>query len=142
MSRAGYSDDCDGWALIRWRGAVASGMRGKRGQAFLRELLESLDAMPEKRLIAHSFAEPGGYCTLGVVGAARGAELPAITEDDENDPTLIRGAAAQALGISPAVAAEIMFENDQGAWYGETPEARWARMRAWVASQIRQVLRG
>lgn len=54
MSRSGYSDDYDGdnWDLIRWRGAVTSAIRGKRGQAFLREALAALDAMPEKQLIA------------------------------------------------------------------------------------------
>jgi hypothetical protein len=46
MSRSGYSDDHSEWDLIRWRGAVASAIRGKRGQAFLRELLVALDAMP------------------------------------------------------------------------------------------------
>lgn len=44
MSRSGYNDDCDGWALIRWRGAVNSAINGKRGQAFLRELVAALDA--------------------------------------------------------------------------------------------------
>jgi hypothetical protein len=37
MSRSGYSDDLENWSLIRWRGAVASAIRGRRGQAFLRE---------------------------------------------------------------------------------------------------------
>lgn len=55
MSRSGYSEDWDGenWTFIRWRGAVKSALRGKRGQAFLREALAALDAMPEKRLITH-----------------------------------------------------------------------------------------
>ena len=48
MSRSGYSDDIDdNWAHIMWRGRVASSIRGKRGQAMLRELLAALDAMPE-----------------------------------------------------------------------------------------------
>lgn len=33
MSRSGYSEDLDMWDLIRWRGAVKSALRGKRGQA-------------------------------------------------------------------------------------------------------------
>lgn len=48
MSRSGYSNDGENIAM--WRGQVASAIRGKRGQAFLRELVEALDAMPEKRL--------------------------------------------------------------------------------------------
>ncbi|GEM_PF-1710263 len=51
MSRAGYSDDCDSWALIRWRGPLSSSIRGKRGQLFLRDMLSALDAMPGNRLI-------------------------------------------------------------------------------------------
>ena len=45
MSRSGYSDDCDTWPLICWRGAVASALRGRRGQQFLIELRDALDAI-------------------------------------------------------------------------------------------------
>ena len=31
MSRSGYEDGLEMWDLIRWRGAVASAIRGKRG---------------------------------------------------------------------------------------------------------------
>jgi hypothetical protein len=41
------------WSHIRWRGAVASAIRGGRGQAFLREMLAAMDAMPVKRLVAN-----------------------------------------------------------------------------------------
>lgn len=45
MSRSGYNDySIDNWDLIRWRGQVASAIKGKRGQAFLRELIEALVA--------------------------------------------------------------------------------------------------
>jgi hypothetical protein len=58
MGRAGYSEDCDGWALIRWRGAVTSAIRGKRGQAFLREMLDALDALPVKRIASGGERNP------------------------------------------------------------------------------------
>lgn len=50
MSRSGYSDDYDfdNWQLIRWRGAVNSAINGRRGQAFLKELLTAIEALPEK----------------------------------------------------------------------------------------------
>ncbi len=60
MSRSGYSDDLDSWALIRWRGQVASAIRGRRGQAVLRDLLAALDAMPEKALVASELETPQG----------------------------------------------------------------------------------
>lgn len=65
MSRSGYSDECDDWQLIMWRGAVASSMRGRRGQAFLKETLAALDALPEKKLIDYDLEREGAVCALG-----------------------------------------------------------------------------
>lgn len=134
MSRSGYSDDCDGWALIRWRGAVASAIRGKRGQAFLREALAALDAIEDKRLIAGELVDhKGEFCTLGAVGKCRGLDLKTIDYDD-------RESVAAAFGIPVALAAEIMFENDDDYWprSGKEAEIRWSQMRAWVAKQIKE----
>ncbi len=133
MSRSGYSDDCDQWDLIRWRGAVASALRGKRGQNFLKEMLAAMDALPEKKLIAHELEEDGAVCAIGAVGKARALDMSEI------DPEC-REQIAGKFGIAEAMAAEVMFENDQDFSYWahatETPEARFARMRAWVAGQI------
>ena len=132
MSRSGYYDDCGGWDLIRWRGAVNSALKGKRGQAFLAELRDALDAMPDKRLIADSLQAEGEFCTIGVLGAKRGVDMAALDPDD-------REAVGEAFGISPAMASEIVFMNDEGSWQTETPEQRWVRMRDWVESNIGQV---
>ena len=133
MSRYKYSDDCDGWALIRWRGAVYSAIRGQRGQAFLRGMLTALDAMPQKRLIANRLEQAGEHCALGVVGAARGVRIGSLdVDDDEYD----RKAIGELLNVAPALVAEVMFENDEGGWLNETPEMRWERMRDWVVLQI------
>lgn len=139
MSRSGYSEDLDNWDHIRWRGAVKSAIRGKRGQAMLRELLAALDAMPEKELITDDLVDADGcYCTLGALGAARGMDLASI---DAEDPDSV----AEAFGIPRALAAEIEYENDYtpcyrivgGGWVRETPAQRWVRMRAWVVKHIR-----
>lgn len=46
MSRHGYSCDIDdNWALIRWRGAVNSALKGARGQQLLRDIIAALDAL-------------------------------------------------------------------------------------------------
>ena len=50
MSRSGYTDDIDQWDLIRWRGQVASTIRGKRGQAFLLEMWRAMQALPAHKL--------------------------------------------------------------------------------------------
>lgn len=131
MSRSGYSDDLDPRELNVWRGAVTSAIRGARGQAFLREMLAALDAMREKRLISGALEDGGEVCAIGCVGRQRGLDQSGI---DAYEPHAI----AQSFGIARALAAEIEFLNDDDfTWQPETPEQRWGRMRAWVASQIR-----
>lgn len=129
MSRSGYSDDCEN--LWLWRGAVARAIRGKRGQAMLRDLLAALEAMPVKRLITEELEADGNYCTLGVLGKAR--NLPMAGYDSYDF-----GYLAHEFGVARALIQEIEFENDEGTYRPETPEQRWQRMRAWVAEQIKQ----
>lgn len=111
MSRHGYSDDTDDWLAIgRWRGQVSSAIRGKRGQALLRDLAEALDQMPDKRLYPGSFATADGeFCTLGVLGAKRGTKMDDLGDDIECEVGLV----AERFGIAPAMAAEIMYLNDE-----------------------------
>ncbi len=133
MSRSGYVDDGDieQWDLIRWRGAVASSIRGKRGQAFLLEMWKAMTALPEPKLIANSLAEnDGAVCALGSVCRARGVDLSSI------DPESGDGIAG-ILGIPEPLAKEIMFLNDD--YSTEAPEARWARMKKWAEDHLRPV---
>jgi hypothetical protein len=129
MSRSGYSEDLDNWDLIRWRGAVRSAIRGKRGQAFLREMRDALDAMPDKRLIESDLVTGAGeVCAIGAVCAARGLDVSDVDPFDRDE-------VADLVGLAPAMVAEIAFLNDES-WYRDTPAARWARMRAWTEAQI------
>lgn len=155
MSRSGYSDDCDGWPLIRWRGAVTQAIRGRRGQAMLRELVLALDALPERHLASGSLVTAEGeYCALGALGRARGMDLASVDSGD-------REAVARAFGVAEALAAEVMYLNDEGVmdeqrainfevsgpmrrWESHTqlrwvtnPNAgriRWDQMRAWAVA--------
>jgi len=132
MSRAGYSEDCDDqWQHIMWRGQVTSSIRGKRGQAFLRELVDALDAMPEKRLVRDALKEEDGVCALGCVGVKRGGEMEKLDPEDWN------GLSA-AFGIAAPLVREIEFMNDEAGWANETPERRWQRVRQWAASLIKE----
>ena len=130
VSRSGYSDDLETWALICWRGAVKKAITGSRGQALLREMLIALDAMPAKRLISRDLIKEGEVCALGAVAAARGLDVSAVDPED-------RDTVAGVFNIAPALAAEIVYENDE-TWTGETPEERYARMREWVAANLKQ----
>lgn len=132
VSRSGYSDDCDDqWRNICWRGAVKSAIKGKRGQHFLRELLDALDAMENKRLITDELETHGEFCTLGVIGQARGLDMSKI-DPHESDQV------SKAFNIADAMAREIVYENDEAqTWLRkESPETRWSRMRKWVAAQL------
>lgn len=130
MSRSGYSDDGDDqWAFIRYRGAVASAMRGKYGQAFLNEMLAAMDALPEKRLIAEDLMEvEGAVCAIGAVGKARGIDMTQL--DPENIERV-----ADTFGIADCLAREIVYTNDE-CFDRETPAERFVAMRAWIKNQI------
>ena len=132
MSRSGYDEGCDdNWALICWRGQVASAIRGKRGQAFLRELIDALDAMPEKELIAERLQEGDKVCALGAVGAKRGVNLESL---DPHDHETLSG----VFGIAHQLIQEIEYMNDEAWSVDRTPEGRWQRVRDWAAKQLRE----
>jgi hypothetical protein len=131
MSRSGYSDDVDDqWQWIMWRGRVNSAIKGKRGQQFLRDLLKALDDLPEKRLIAEKLEADGEVCAIGSLGRARGVDMSAL--DPEDSSTV-----ADVFNIAGCLAQEVVYENDEGHYGNETPEARYTRMRAWVLRNIK-----
>ncbi len=157
MSRSGYTDDDDDpLASGRWRAQVKSAMRGKRGQSFLKELADAMDAMPVKELIAGELVdEEGSCCTIGVVCKARGIDVSKV---DYDDPEQVGG----AVGIAHQMAQEIEYYNDEwgsryerveiprpeglhpAAWHcdhrfqeiAESPAERWQRMRTWVQNHL------
>lgn len=141
MSRHGYTEDfCDDhWALIRYRGRVKSAMRGKRGRALLRDLMDALDAMPEKRLIAGTLkSHEGEHCAIGVVAEARGIDLEPVAPIDAEanygeDPEL-----ANQLDVATCLLNEIEFVNDEF-WphhEAEADAARWKHVRRWAERQL------
>jgi hypothetical protein len=131
MSRSGYSDDIDDqWQFIRWRGMVASTIRGKRGQAFLQEMLAAMDALPERKLVRDALEADGAVCAIGSVGRARGVDMSGIDSDDYER-------VAATFGISTPLAQEIMWMNDDAFWR-DTPEARFEKMRKWIDGNIRK----
>jgi len=131
MSRSGYreyymDDPLEGG---RWRGMVASAIRGKRGQTLLRELADAMDAMPVKELIADELQEGDKVCALGVVGQKRGIDMAKL---DPEDSELV----AQKFDIATCLAQEIVYINDECCYAPETPKQRWKRVRAWVSRQL------
>jgi hypothetical protein len=142
MGRSGYSDDFgdDGeYPLALYRQAVRSAITGQRGQGLLRRLRDALDAMPTKRLITNAIKdESGDVCAFGALDPS----APSTPHDEDYwDDGSNAEELANHFGIARALAAEIVFQNDEAlSWrcQDETPEQRWKRMRAWVEQQIVQ----
>lgn len=134
MSRSGYSDDYDNWANIKWRGQVASAIRGKRGQQFLRDLIDALDNLPVKVLITEDLYRGQYYCAIGAVGLKRKVNMAGL---DPHDTESVAG----RFDIADQLVREVVYENDECGWdYGrngrETPRQRWERMRAWAVARL------
>lgn len=131
MSRSNYDDEeIDDQTLNLWRGAVNKAIRGKRGQMLLQDLLTALDEMPEKVLIAEALVDTDGdHCVLGVLGAKRQINIEDLDPEDSE-------AVAKTFNIADAMAREIVYVNDECGNWDESPQERWARVRAWVIRQI------
>jgi hypothetical protein len=132
MSRSGYSEDGDYALANLWPNIVDRSIKGRRGQAFLTELAKALDEMPEKKLIdGDLITETGEVCAIGAVCKARGLDTSKVDVYDRYE-------VAKLVGITPTLAAEIEYQNDDDFGYRRsiTPEERWIRMRKWVASML------
>jgi len=148
VSRGYYGEgDWDNPAIHLAQSWLDRAIKSKRGQAFLRELIAALDAMPDKRLVRGNFTCADGLCTLGAVGQSRGVDLAPLQrlaariEDDPDDGEAIgelNDATAGAFGVARSLVAEIMWRNDDS---GDDPAVRWKQMRHWAATQIRETAR-
>ena len=144
MSRSNYSDDCENLEL--WRGNVERTIKGKRGQALMKELEAALVALPDKALISDDMARPDddSVCALGAVALKRGLDkgqdrLTVLKEIAEKFP---EGCEAEELAddfkISSMLVREITYVNDELERH-ETPKQRYERVLKWVREQIVKV---
>lgn len=144
MSRVD-SDGCQDFPgqLELYRANTERAIKGKRGQAFLRELEAALLALPEKRLAEGGFICAGEVCALAALalhrkcaeGKTRSEALMLIDEElgASDDPGFI----AAKMKTSFNLAWEIMYLNDDEYRFGEmTPELRYEAMLKWVRKEI------
>jgi hypothetical protein len=131
--RSGYTDDLDERGIAMWRGRVTSAIRGKRGQALLRDCLAALDSMPEKVLIREELVdEDGGVCLLGAVGKHRG-----VADIDKIDPEE-HEILGKAFDVAGCLIQEIEYINDDDfVGRDETPRRRFERVRKWVLDHLK-----
>ncbi len=140
MSRSGYSCNLIPWDLIRWRGAVNSAMRGRRGQSFLRKLIAALDSLPDKRLISTNFQSDCGVCALGAVAQANDLDVADLEPaEDAYDNEVDQDMVAERFGIARALACETMFVNDEAHCYRtdvDQDQHRWQVVRNWAQAAL------
>lgn len=131
-NRSGYhdfDDDEDNLACGRWLGNLKRAINGKRGQAFLRDLLDALDAMPVKRLIVDELVTPYGMCAIGSLAVKRNLDVSDIDPEDSSS-------LASVFGVAEPLIQEIEYWNDE-AYSDITPAQRWVSMRRWVQWKIK-----
>jgi len=140
VNRSGYSDDYDGGHYELYRASVERSLKGKRGQAFLREMVAALEAMPEKELSAGRLVdEHGDCCALGAVALRR---YPRETVEMLDLDAYDSGRMSDVFGISESMAREIAWLNDEGVTYdalkeGETPDQhRHRTVLAWAKRHL------
>lgn len=149
MSRF-YDDGEQTMPYDLWLHNIRAAIKGKRGQAILRDLREALLSLPEKRLIegaicnapSEAAARPvAEFCAVGALAFYRGVKsgkapadvIESLPQGEQDDWTTIR--LGRSLGMSDTLAWDLAYKNDE-TFADLTPEQRYEKYLAWVESQI------
>lgn len=149
MSRSSYSDDFGDeypGQLELYRANVKRSMRGRAGQARLRELRDALLALPVKELHDGIFVagtrEQPQVCALGAWALhqaggdpfAAGAMLGRAGADADDLDT---AKALSSYSWPELVVRDTIWQNDRDSYFRpETPAERYTRVLAWVEAHI------
>ena len=143
-------EDYNNQALL-WEANLERSLKGRKGQAALRELEAALLALPDKRLIANQTVDDGGsVCAIAALAQHRGYKgdlsLPKEPDYDKDDfeywdeyeyQEAVEAAMlkiAADLGVPRMVASAIIYENDDT--YISTPEQRYTKMLRWTQRHL------
>lgn len=139
-------EDFPGQAFL-WEANLERSLKGKKGQASLRELEFALLALPEKRLITDELENlKGEVCALGALARFKGKENPKTakvleTDDDayyfDDDDRMETASVelAATMGVPKMVALAIVYVNDDE-WQPLTPEQRYDKVLKWTRRQL------
>ncbi len=147
--RIGYSEE-EAWQgqFALHRANTERAIRGKAGQAALRDLEAALLAMPRKRLVVKALAQGGEVCAIGALlvlkrvrsGAtyeAAAAEIEATYKpDDIADGAYQTDDIADGEGVAPAMVAWRLVELNDIRHEDATPEERYEIVLGWVRSKL------
>jgi hypothetical protein len=102
--------------------------------------LAAIEAHEPKALFADSYYYEacGGHCAIGVL-------LPYLRGNENIADLLSQSRVAKdiaALGLTDEEACELQYQNDEGAWRGESPFERHARMVSWLRERVAEETAG
>jgi hypothetical protein len=134
-----YDDDSDPSQEGLAAGALRSAIRGKRGQRFIRDLVQALDALPLPELAAGALEdeETGCCCAFGAVRRFRGADAVPLwfhpMEEDMNPDNLV-----EPFNVSKTLAWSVVQANEDGMIGNDksTRRLRWKQVRDWAVRQL------
>jgi len=136
--RISYSEEEDYPGQFElWQANCERSLRGREGQAELRELREALLALPDKRLIHGSLIDAEGeVCAIGAYAQRKGLDLSTFDPEDETDKVGI------IAGMPKMVAWKVVEMNDMELHSRFTPEERYRLMLQWVESKLQSANAG
>lgn len=141
----GYDEDFPNQSALWWANTERA-LKGKRGQAFLKEMEEALLALPKKRLIEGAVCFEGDVCANGALALKRRMANGEKLEDamkwlEENAPDEDTYAdetgffMEKHFGILERLAIHAAYVNDEYSQATQTPEARYEKVLGWVREQ-------
>lgn len=149
MSRfdEGYDEDFQNQAAL-YQANTRRALKGRKGQAFLKEMEEALVALPMKKLIEGRICEAGQVCAMGAFALKRrrdaGADIKAAldwleAEDPgEGDATETALFSKKHFGVMECLSFEMAWVNDDDNGVKQADEDRYERVLKWVRSRIKK----
>ena len=121
-----------------WEANCRRSIRGRRGQAELKQLEAALRALPQQRLTKDTLVEGDDVCAIGAYARYKGFTLADYDPEDETDQVGV------AAGMPRLVAWSVVAQNDLhcNTFWGiplvrdMTPEERYVKVLAWVRGHI------
>jgi hypothetical protein len=139
MTRLYCDDDSDPSQEGLITGAWRSAIRGRRGQQFLGDLVQALDALPLPELAAGALEdeETGCCCAFGAVRRLRGVDaVPLWFDPTEED--IAPGNLAKPFNVSETFAWAVVQANEDEMIGNDekTRRLRWKQVRDWAVRHL------
>jgi len=140
-----YDEDFPNQAAL-YEANTERALKGKRGQAFLREMEAALLALPRKRLIEGNICMGGEVCAIGALALKRlvdgGKSLEAALAwleeraPHNSDAHETADFAERHFKVLERFSFKMAYVNDEHGYTNDTPEQRYDTVLGWVRENI------